>query len=100
MARNLSSWRTSIPKVVSTVDSSGRPGWAFEVEIQRLDLRPGDDPEDFHWTVVRSYNEFYVLETKLKEFHGDLPVRLPPKKMFGTREFGFLQGVRLVSISS
>lgn len=96
MGRNLSSWRTSIPKVMSAVDSSGRPGWAFEVDIQRLDLRPGDDPEDFHWTVVRTYNEFYVLETKLTEFHGDLPVRLPPKKMFGTREFAFLQSVRLV----
>ena len=29
-----------------------------------------DDFERSHWLVPRLYNEFYVLEQKLKEFHG------------------------------
>jgi hypothetical protein len=37
------------------------------------------------WTVDRRYNEFYVLESKLIEFHGAQivgPVPLPAKRIF------------------
>lgn len=95
--RDLTAWKTSIPRVVSAVDSAGKPIWAFEVEIQRGDIRPEDDPEEYHWTVIRTYLEFFHLENKLTEFHGELVSnRLPQKKMFGTRNMKFLESVRPV----
>ena len=95
--RDLTAWKASIPRVVSAVDSSGKDIFAFEVEIQRADLRPEDDPEEYHWTVIRTYLEFFYLESKLTEFHGEfVSKRLPPKKMFGTRSVKFLESVRLV----
>lgn len=97
--RDLTAWRASIPRVVTAMDSAGKSIWAFEVEIQRIDLRPEDDPEEYHWSVVRTYNEFYHLESKLTEFHGEfIDVRLPPKKLFGTRNAEFLQSVRNVRV--
>lgn len=98
--RDLTAWKTSIPRVVSAVDSAGKPIWAFEVEIQRGDIRPEDDPEEYHWTVIRTYLEFFHLENKLTEFHGELVSnRLPQKKMFGTRNMKFLESVRPVRIT-
>ena len=96
--RDLTAWKTSIPRVVSAVDSAGKAIWAFEVEIQRGDIRPEDDPEEYHWTVIRTYLEFFHLESKLTEFHGEfINKRLPPKKMFGTKSQNFLESVRAVS---
>ncbi|KAI9555168.1 hypothetical protein GHT06_017683 [Daphnia sinensis] len=93
--RDLTAWKTSIPRVVSAVDSAGKAIWAFEVEIQRGDIRPEDDPEEYRWTVIRTYLEFFYLESKLTEFHGEfLDNRLPQKKMFGTRSLKFLESVR------
>ena len=81
------------------MDSSGKQNFAFEVEIQRIDIRQEDDPEEYHWSVVRTYAEFYQLESKLTEFHGEfVDIRLRPKKIFGTRSIEFLQSVRIVRI--
>ena len=97
----MTAWRAFIPRVVTTgVDSSGKPiNWAFEVEIQRIDLRPEDDPEEYHWSIIRTYAEFFNLESKLTEFHGEfIDIHLPPKKLFGTRSYEFLESVRFVRI--
>ncbi len=97
--RDLTAWKTSIPRIVSAVDSAGKAIWAFEVEIQRGDIRPEDDPEEYHWSVIRTYLEFFHLESKLTEFHGEFVTnRLPPKKMFGTRSMAFLESVRVVRV--
>ena len=51
-----------------------------------------DDFEDSTWQVGRRYNEFYVLEQKLTEFHGEFEdARIPPKKSFGTKNPEFLE---------
>ena len=82
------------------MDSGGKPIAAFEVDIQRIDLRPEDDPEEYHWSVIRTYQEFYNLENKLTEFNGEfIDLRLPAKKLFGTRSAEFLQTVRTVRCS-
>ena len=97
--RDLTCWRAFIPRVVTAMDSAGKPIWAFEVDVQRIDLRPEDDPDEYHWAVIRTYAEFYNLESKLTEFHGEfLETHLPAKKMFGTGKSEFLESVRLVSI--
>ena len=44
--------------------------------------------------MLRRYNEFYVLESKLMEFHGNLGiVSLPTKKLLG-RSFDFIESKR------
>lgn len=53
-----------------------------------------DDELPPEWAVRRRYTEFYVLESKLCEFHGSLsPAHLPPKKLFG-RNWEFLNSKR------
>ena len=46
-----------------------------------------------HWKVQRQYSEFYALESKLTEFHGEFEdVRLPPKtKIFFNRGLDVMQ---------
>ncbi len=47
------------------------------------------------WEVLRHYNEFYSLESKLTEFHGSLqPICLPPKKFFAARRLDYLDSKR------
>ncbi|RXG68734.1 Sorting nexin-14 [Armadillidium vulgare] len=80
--RDLSAWRVSIPRVEERIDSSGKMEFVFIVDVTRIDVS-GDNPEELHWEVERRYNEFYVLETKLTEFHGDFPDNnLPPRRSF------------------
>lgn len=48
------------------------------------------------WTVARKYTEFYTLEQKLKEFHGEMmeDCLLPSKKIIGTKNQDFIDGKR------
>ncbi len=51
--------------------------------------------ETLNWQVERKYNEFYVLEQKLTEFHGEFEdAFLPSKKSFGTKNKEFLEAKR------
>nr|CAD7454246.1 unnamed protein product [Timema tahoe] len=55
-----------------------------------------EDPERYHWTVDRKYNDFYALESKLTEFHGEFTdIHLPPKRiLFGPRGVEFMETKR------
>ena len=68
----------------SSLGGSGKPCFVFVVDVQRIDITAQqDDGEDLHWTVQRRYSEFYALEAKLTEFHGEFEdIRLPPKAKF------------------
>ncbi|OUC46688.1 PX domain protein [Trichinella nativa] len=60
--------------------NSGRTIYVYVVEVE-------DEMQD-RWTVDRRYGDFYALESKLVEFHGDQllkPFPLPAKKTFGGR---------------
>ena len=52
-----------------------------------------ENADDLHWTVQRQYSEFYALESKLTEFHGEFEdVRLPPKvKIFFNKGLDVMQ---------
>ncbi|XP_037562930.1 sorting nexin-14 [Dermacentor silvarum] len=79
--KDLTAWRVSIPRTETRIDMQHRHYVAFVVEVQRIDVGNGDSPEDLHWSVVRRHHEFYVLEAKLLEFHGELAVTpLPPRR--------------------
>lgn len=93
--KTLSAWRVSIPRVETLMDHNCKYYDAFYIEVQRIDVRVEDDPDDFHWTVKRQYHEFYVLEAKLREFHGELPdIQLPPKRSLGNKGKQFLEARR------
>lgn len=42
----------------------------------------------------RRYNEFYVLEAKLTEFHGELSIQLPPKRSQQQKGLAYLETKR------
>ncbi|XP_041362664.1 sorting nexin-14-like isoform X2 [Gigantopelta aegis] len=91
---NLSTWRVTIPMIGARPDPENikRQFFVFIIEVDRADMLEGDGDKS-HWTVARRYTEFYVLEQKLTEFHGDiLDCQLPSKKSFGTKNQDFIEG--------
>ncbi|XP_067005138.2 sorting nexin-14 [Anabrus simplex] len=94
--RDLSAWRVSIPSVENRLDINNKHFPIFNINVQRIDVKSEDDPESYHWTVDRRYNDFYVLESKLTEFHGEfIDLHLPPKRiLFGPRGVEFMESKR------
>lgn len=92
--KKLSAWRVFIPQVMMRMDQNCKYYHTFRIEVQRIDVRDEDNPDDLHWSVERRYNEFYVLEAKLTEFHGELSVQLPPKRSQQNKGLTFLESKR------
>uniref|UniRef100_T1HCS5 PXA domain-containing protein n=1 Tax=Rhodnius prolixus TaxID=13249 RepID=T1HCS5_RHOPR len=76
--RDLSSWRVRIFNVDNKLDpSTGKQTPTYTIFVQRI--RPADGSVISEWTVDRRLADFYTLESKLTEFHGDFPdTQLPP----------------------
>lgn len=94
--KDLSAWRVSIPRVETLMDLNCKYYDAFVIDVQRIDVRDDERPEEMHWTVHRRYNEFYVLSAKLSEFHGEIldVGHLPPKRSFSNKGLQFLESRR------
>ncbi|XP_012888324.1 PREDICTED: sorting nexin-14 isoform X3 [Dipodomys ordii] len=98
--RNLAAWKISIPYVDFFEDPSSERKEkkeripVFCIDVERNDRRVvGHEPE--HWSVYRRYLEFYVLESKLTEFHGTFPdAQLPSKRIIGPKNYEFLKSKR------
>ena len=91
--RDLSSWRVSIPNLATSQDSSGKPCFVYVIEITRGLETSSEESEQQQQqqpllVIHRQFHEFYILESKLTEFHGEfssdaqLPSR-PGKLLFG-----------------
>ncbi|NXI45313.1 SNX14 protein, partial [Galbula dea] len=98
--RNLAAWKITIPYVdffddpsLERRDRKERIP-VFCIDVERNDRRAvGHEPE--HWSVYRRYLEFYVLESKLTEFHGTFPdAQLPSKRIIGPKNYEFLKSKR------
>ncbi|XP_067900781.1 sorting nexin-14 isoform X2 [Heterodontus francisci] len=90
--RNLSAWKISIPFVDSFIDSKKE-----RIPVFCIDVHRNDEASEGHesCSVYRRYFEFYVLESKLTEFHGSFPdAQLPSKKLIGSKNFDFLNSKR------
>ncbi|KAF0311748.1 Sorting nexin-14 [Amphibalanus amphitrite] len=75
---DLSAWTVAVPTVCMATDAAGKPMIQFVLEVTRP---TADGQNGAPCRVKRRLNEFYVLEKKLMEFHGELgDVRLPPKQ--------------------
>lgn len=48
------------------------------------------------WTLIRHYNEFYILESKLVEFHGSMikTESLPPRRFFNYKSRVYMESRR------
>eukprot|EP00079_Xenopus_tropicalis_P025425 XP_012818627.1 PREDICTED: sorting nexin-14 isoform X2 [Xenopus tropicalis] len=98
--RNLSAWKISIPYVDFFEDTNFEKKDrkeripVFCIDVERNDRKAvGHEPE--HWSVYRKYIEFYVLESKLTEFHGTFPdAQLPSKRIIGPKNYEFLMSKR------
>ncbi|CAD6196937.1 unnamed protein product [Caenorhabditis auriculariae] len=95
-ARDINNWRVSIGKVAPIQNSmTGRTFFVFVIEVERADAKAHETKK---WSIHRSFNEFYVLESKLNEFHGTT-LRfspLPPRKAFVAKDRPFMEQHRLI----
>ncbi|TSL47585.1 Sorting nexin-14 [Bagarius yarrelli] len=93
--RDLSAWVISIPFVDFFEDEVKKERVpVFCIDVERHDRRKvGHETEG--WSVYRRYLEFYVLESKLTEFHGSFQdAQLPSKRIIGPKNFEFLSSKR------
>uniref|UniRef100_A0AC34RBE0 PX domain-containing protein n=2 Tax=Panagrolaimus sp. JU765 TaxID=591449 RepID=A0AC34RBE0_9BILA len=103
--RDLNKWLVTIPRVEPQKDVSGRVYYMYVINIERLDLiGPGEmeDEEDstsieaMTWIVTRKYDEFHILEQKLREFHGNnLKIGILPEKKIFNQNRTFMDSQRL-----
>ncbi|XP_061599660.1 sorting nexin-14-like isoform X2 [Cololabis saira] len=93
--RNLSAWNISIPYIDFYDDDVKRERIpVFCIDVERND-RKAVGHETEQWSVYRRYLEFYVLESKLTEFHGSFPdAQLPSKRIIGPKNYEFLTSKR------
>ncbi|XP_034051034.1 sorting nexin-14-like [Thalassophryne amazonica] len=93
--RNLSAWSITIPYIDFYEDDVKRERIpVFCIDVERND-RKAVGHETEHWSVYRRYLEFYVLESKLTEFHGSFPdAQLPSKRLIGPKNYEFLTSKR------
>ncbi|CAI5441672.1 unnamed protein product [Caenorhabditis angaria] len=95
-ARDLNTWKVNVAKVAPLKDTyTDRTIYVFVIEVERPDAKPH---ETRSWSIHRSFNEFYVLESKLNVFHGDSLrfAALPIRKTFVTRNRPFMEQHRLI----
>ncbi|KAK2884300.1 hypothetical protein Q8A67_017937 [Cirrhinus molitorella] len=93
--RNLAAWTISIPYVDFFEDEVKKERIpVFCIDVERHDRKNvGHDTET--WSVYRKYLEFYVLESKLTEFHGPFQdTQLPSKRIIGPKNYEFLSSKR------
>uniref|UniRef100_A0A4W6ERK7 Sorting nexin 14 n=1 Tax=Lates calcarifer TaxID=8187 RepID=A0A4W6ERK7_LATCA len=89
--RNLSAWSISIPFIDIFDDEAKKE--KIPCCIHSLMETFGHEPEK--WSVYRRYLEFYVLESKLTEFHGTFAdAQLPSKRIIGPKNYEFLESKR------
>ncbi|KAJ8389347.1 hypothetical protein AAFF_G00120550 [Aldrovandia affinis] len=93
--RNLAAWSVTIPYVDFCDEEAKKEKIpVFCIDVERCDRKEvGHGTES--WSVYRRYLEFYVLESKLTEFHGSFPdAQLPSKRIIGPKNYEFLMSKR------
>ncbi|XP_072122015.1 sorting nexin-14 isoform X1 [Mobula birostris] len=92
--RNLSAWKITIPYVDFFFDNKKEKIPVFCIDVERND-EGWEGRETERCPVYRRYFEFYVLESKLTEFHGSFPdAQLPSKRLIGPKNCEFLKSKR------
>uniref|UniRef100_A0A3Q0R078 Sorting nexin 14 n=1 Tax=Amphilophus citrinellus TaxID=61819 RepID=A0A3Q0R078_AMPCI len=93
--RNLLAWSIIIPYIDFYDDDIKKERILYYcIHVERKDRKYiGHETEK--WLVYRRYLEFYVLESKLTEFHGTFEdAQLPSKRIIGPKNYEFLESKR------
>ncbi|KAJ1356195.1 hypothetical protein KIN20_013863 [Parelaphostrongylus tenuis] len=89
--RNINQWKVNISRIAPMRETStGRTVYVYVIDVERTEAK---ENETKRWCIYRRFIEFYVLEMKLLEFHGDSLrfTMLPPKKTPMSRNRAFLE---------
>ncbi|KAF2363149.1 Phox-associated domain [Trinorchestia longiramus] len=81
--RDLSAWRVTIPRLDYVPDPNipSKMTHFFVIDVTRIDVTgDADGSEEIHWEVLRRFHEFYILESKLTEFHGEFQYNTLPSR--------------------
>ncbi|KAM3718194.1 Sorting nexin-14 [Dirofilaria immitis] len=102
--RDMNKWNVTIPRVEPRRDPvDGHTMYVYVVFIERFDINDDSDQTPLSaaeapqkWTVIRHYNEFYILESKLIEFHGNTikTESLPPRRFFNCKSRVYVESRR------
>ena len=82
---NLSHLRICVDDIEEFADKSNKTCFVFVIQVWNIQPRLLSDNEEKreapNWVVKRKYDEFYVLDTKLKEFHACLSSNEDPNRL-------------------
>ncbi|MFH4973706.1 hypothetical protein AB6A40_000415 [Gnathostoma spinigerum] len=105
--RDINRWMVTIPRIEPRRDpTNGHTMYVYIVCVERFDLSDTIEYEESStnsngngirkWSIIRKYNEFYVLESKLLEFHGEniKTEPLPPRRSFSVKSRAFIASQR------
>lgn len=102
--RDMSKWNVTIPCVEPRRDPvGGHTMYVYVISVERFDLNDDIDQTSLSatvapqkWSLIRHYNEFYILESKLVEFHGNTikTESLPPRRFFNCRSRVYVESRR------
>ena len=68
--------------------------YVYILTVEQIGGHP-ENGDQSQWQVVRKYNEFYVLDNKLRRFHDALNhAELPPKRTIFKKDFEYLNSIR------
>ena len=91
---DLSYCHITIPRIDFVLIKNKRC-YVFILIVEKIGGRT-DGNEQLSWQVVRKYNEFYVLDSKLRRFHEALNViELPAKRTILKKDFEFHNSIRM-----
>eukprot|EP00794_Sanderia_malayensis_P008846 gene8846-9794_t len=92
--RDLSYWHITIPRIDSIFERNKKV-YIFVINVDCIGTKEGFRSEE-KWQLTRKYNEFFVLDSKLRQFHGSLHrTELPAKRTILKKDLDFLASCRL-----
>uniref|UniRef100_A0A0R3RY84 Sorting nexin-14 n=1 Tax=Elaeophora elaphi TaxID=1147741 RepID=A0A0R3RY84_9BILA len=102
--RDMSKWNVRIPYVEPRRDPvGGHTMYVYVISVERFDVSGDVEQASLsttvapqRWSVIRHYNEFYILESKLIEFHGSTikTESLPPRRFFNCKSRVYMESRR------
>ncbi|VDK83484.1 unnamed protein product [Litomosoides sigmodontis] len=102
--RDMNKWNVTIPYVEPRRDPvGGHTVYVYVISVERFDVRDDVEQESLsaavtpqRWSIIRHYNEFYILESKLVEFHGNAikTESLPPRRFFNCKSRAHVESRR------
>lgn len=92
--KDMKDWSISIPEIGTRLDPSLKYFHVLMIDVKDESGDKGEqnneDKESQSWRVERRFQEFYTLESKLKEFHGESLLTYPGFYPLPSRNWSFI----------